>query len=257
MILHTIKHPLSARGLLLLFSSLAAIGLFVPSSPAYLPSLWRHYSNSYAGHSLGYWVRAVDGADDEVRRKAIFALGSMGEDAAESVPSLARIVREDANVNARIQASLALAKIGPAATSALPGLARSLDEDESPQVRMNCVIALSRMGSQARPAVAVLIRALQRRANRTNLATFAFTIQGMAAFVLGRATVGTTEGVAALIEALESAHTSSKRCLVAQALGEIGPPARPAVPLLLSLLDDQTPEVGACARESLRKIRGE
>ena len=72
------RHRLSVRGLLLVFSSLAAIGFFIPGSPAYLLPLWRHYSTSYAGHTLGYWVRAVDAADDELRLKAIMALGSIG-----------------------------------------------------------------------------------------------------------------------------------------------------------------------------------
>ena len=122
------------------------------------------------------------------------------------MPSLARILTEDDNGDARIQAALALGKMGPAAAAAIPALTRALDEDELPQVRMYSVLALSHQGTQARPAVAILIRAIQNRANRTNLARFTFTIQDMAALVLGRATVGTSEGVAVLIEALEPPH---------------------------------------------------
>jgi HEAT repeat protein len=251
------KHRHIVRNLFLAVSSVAGISLLVPGSPAYVPSLWRHYSNSYAGHSLGYWIRALEEADDEVRLKALFALGSIGQDAGEAAPLLARILTEDANVDLRVQAALALGKMGPAAIEALPALARALDQDESVHVRMYSVIALSHLGPQAQPAVAVLIRALQRRVNRTNLARFPFTIQDMAALALGRATAGSAEGVAALIEALDNARTTSKRLLVAEALGEIGPPAGPAVSHLRALLDDDTPEVRLAAEESLRKIRGE
>ena len=201
---------------------LAGIGLLIPVSPAYLPSLLVHYSHYYDGHSLGYWVRALNRPDAELRRRAIFALGAIGPDAAEAVPALAQ----------------------------------ALDRDKESAVRMNAAIALFELGLQARSAVPVLIKALRRRANRTNLATFPFTIQEMAALALGRATAGTPDGVAALIEALESAGTPSKRLVVARALGEVGAPARSAEPGLRTLLGDDSVEIREAAAEALRKITG-
>ncbi len=242
---------------LLVLSLLAGVGLAIPGSPAYLPSLLAHYTHYYDGHSLGYWLRALDGPDADIRRRAIFALGAMGLDAAEAVPALARILREDADAETRHQAAQALAKMAPASAAAVPDLARALDEDEEPLVRMNAAIALSRLGTQARPAVPVLIRATQRRANRTNLTTFSFTIQEMAALALGRATAGTSEGAAPLLEALQSARTANKRRLIARALGEIGPAGRAAEPQLRALLADENPEVREAAQESLQKIRQE
>lgn len=246
-----------ARKGLLIISLLAGTGLVIPGSPAFLPSLLVHYSHYYDGHSLGYWLRALGRPDPEIRRRAIFALGAMGPNAAEAVPVLARILREDADPEARHQAALALAKMAPVSAAAVPALSRTLDEDEVALVRMNAVIALSRLGTQARSAVPALIRATRRRANRTNLATFSFTIQEEAALALGRATAGTTEGIAVLMEELESARTSNKRRMLARALGEIGPPARVAESRLRSLIADDTPEVREAALESLRKIEGE
>lgn len=241
----------------LLVSLLAGIGLVIPGSPALLTSLLAHYSHFHSGHSLGYWVRALDRPDTEIRRRAIFNLGAIGPDAAEAVPELIRILTKDADPQLRQQAALALAKMAPASATAIPDLSRALDEDEEPRVRMNAAIALSQFGTQARPAVSVLIRAIQRRANRTNLGTFGFTIQEMAALALGRATAETTEGVAALLEALQSARTATKRCFIARALGEIGAPARVAKSQLRLLLANDNPDVREAARAALRKIGAE
>jgi HEAT repeat protein len=253
------RHRITTRralNVLFGFSFLAGIGLLIPRSPAYLPSLLVHYTHFQDGHSLGYWVRALDRPDAEVRRRAIFDLGAIGPDAAEAVPALATILTEDPDDEARHQAALALTKMGKASGAAVPALAKALDEDEQPAVRMDAAIGLARLGKLARPVVPVLIKALQRRSNRTTLGVFSFTIQEMAALALGRATAGTTEGVAALLEALADARTASKRLLVARALGEIGVTARAAAPRLRALLADDSREVREAAREALRKIMG-
>jgi HEAT repeat protein len=244
--------------LLFLFSALAGAGLFIPGSPAYLPTVGSHYSNFHFGHSLGYWVRVLESDDAELRRKAIHALGSIGPDAAEAVPTLARILSNDADTNARMQAALALVKIGPVSSDAVPALARALDEDESPQVRMNAALALSELGTQAREAVPVLLRAIKRRANRAKVATFACSIQDMAVLALGKATAGTSEGVAPLVEVLQSARSYSKRSAAVQALQAVGTPARPAEPLLLALLAEGISEsLRESVEDCLKTIRGE
>ena len=236
---------------------LAGLGLLVPGSPAYLPSLVGQYSRYQQGHSLGYWVRALGGTDPGVRRRAIFALGAMGPDAAEAAPALGTILTGDLDAEDRHQAALALAKMAPASGAAVPDLARALDGDEEPAVRMNAAFALGRLGGQSRPAVPALIRTMERRANRTNVDTFNCTIQEMAALALGRATAGGAEGVAPLTEALAAARTADKRRAVVRALGEVGPPARAAAPRLRALLADDSPEVRNAAEEALRKIEGE
>lgn len=235
---------------------LAGIGLLIPASPAYLPSLLVHYSHYQDGHSLGYWVRALNRPDAEERRRAIFALGAIGPDAAEAVPALATIMTEDPDRLTRHQAALALTKMAPASVAAVPALTQALDRDKEPVVRINAAIALFELGTQARPAVPVLLKALKRRANRTNLATFPFTIQEMAALALGRATAGTPDGVAALTEALAGARTPNKRLVVARALGEVGVPARSAETQLRTLLTDDSVEIREVAAEALRKITG-
>jgi HEAT repeat protein len=251
------KRWFTVRNVFIFASLLAGIGFLVPCSSAYLPSLLFHYSHYQEGHSLGYWVRALKQPNDEVRLQAIEALGGLGPDAAEVVPELAKILTDDPDDNTRHQAVMALAKIAPASAAAVPALARALDKDEVLVVRMDAAIALSRLGTQARPAVPILIRAMQRRGNRTNLTSFTFTIQEMAAIALGRVTAGTPDGVAALLEALQSARTASKRRLVANALGDVGAPSKEAEPSLRALLTDDSPEVRKAAKEALQKILGE
>jgi HEAT repeat protein len=196
----------------------------------------------------------LDRPDVNVRLQAIYAVGAIGSDAAEAVPVLTRILTADPDDDARKQAALALMKLAPASASAVPALARALDKDKALAVRMNAAIALSRLGPLARPAVPALIRASQSRMNRTNLGSFSFTIQEIAALALGRATAGTPEGVIPLVDALKSARTASKRRLVAQALAEVGAPAQEAAPLLRALLADDSPEVRETAKDALRKI---
>jgi HEAT repeat protein len=245
-----------APKLLFVLPLLAGLGLVVPGNPAYLPSLWAHYSHIQDGHSMGYWLRALGRPDAEVRRRAIVALGAIGPDAAQAVPALATMLTEDPDAGIRQQAALALVKMAPASGAAVPALARALDEDEEPAVRMNAALGLFRLSSQARPFAPVLIKALQRKANRIKVAQFGITIQEMAARALGRATADTPEGIAALTDALEGARTAQKRLYVARALGEIGAPARAAEAKLRGLLADDSPEVREAAEEALQQILG-
>jgi HEAT repeat protein len=235
---------------------LAGLGLVIPGSPAYAPPLVAHYATFQEGHSLGYWLRALRSQDEDVRHQAIFALGAIGPGAAEAVPTLAAIVADDPDVEARHCAALALAKMGPASRPAVPALAKALATDGEPAVRMNAVLALFTLGEASRPAVPVLIAALKRRANRTDLKTFTFTIQEMAALALGRATAGTAEGVPALTQALERARTARMRRLLARALAEVGPPAGAAEPRLRTLLHDENAEVRQAAKDALERIAG-
>jgi HEAT repeat protein len=242
------------RRLLFVFIPVAGIGLLIPGSPAFLPSLWSNYSQFYDGHSLGYWIRSLDRTDPSKRNRAIRALGAIGADAAAAVPGLASVLTEDPDEENRRQAALSLAKIAPASAEAVPALARALVEDSVAGVRMNAAIALGRLKTQAHPAVPALIKAIKNKANQTNLDTFTFTIQEMSALALAWATADTSEGVAPLIEILQSARGENQRLLLARALGEIGPPARSAEPQLRKLLNDDSAAVRGAAAAALRNI---
>jgi hypothetical protein len=242
--------------LLIVLWLLGGLAVLVPGSPVSLSALLVPRGGFYDGHGTRYWLRTLGSPDGEARGEAIFALGVIGPDQAEVVPGLARILVEDPDAEARHQAALAMLKMGPAARAAVPELARAL-ADEEPAVRMNAAVALARLGAEGRPAVPALIEAVERKGNRTNLGTFSFTIQEMAARARGRASAGSTAGVTVLTRALKAARSAQVRRGLARALGEVGPAARPAVPQLQALLRDETSEVRETAAEALKKIENE
>ena len=222
----------------------------VPGSPAYLPNLLVS-PGQYEGHPARHWVRAVDSPDPVARRQAIHALGAIGSE--EAVPALAAILTDDPDREMRGEASLALVKIGPAARAAVPALARSLSDPE-PHVRMNAAVALHRLGADGRAAVPELLRALGSEDNGVYLASYGVSIREMAALALGRTMPGTADGVPALIDALETASTTHGRRSYTAALGDVGPPALPAVPVLRLIREED--ELREEAREAIRKIQG-
>jgi HEAT repeat protein len=238
--------------------TLAAFSVLIPASPAYLPTLVSEgfFGRYHDGHSVGYWTDSLKSNDVELRRHAGFALGSIGADAGEAVPVLATVMLEDSDTETRCQAALALSKMVPASRSAVPALARALQDDE-PFVRMNAATALFRLRGSSQPAVPALIAGFKAPQNNVRLPLFRVTIQEMMALALGRASVGSADGVAVLKETLEvGAPPTRLRFIVARALGFIGAAAGPAVPQLTVLLKDDDPDVREAAREAIFKIEG-
>jgi HEAT repeat protein len=231
---------------------LSALAVLTPGSPVYLPTFFSS-AGQYGGHSTRHWVNALRSPDAEARRQAAHALGAIGAEAGETVPALSPLLVEDPDRTVRIEAALALSKMAPASRAAVPELGQAL-ADEEPFVRMNAALALLRLRAEARPAVPALIRALNDDANQTNLGSFSFTIQEIAAQALGRASAGSAEAVPALTAALDDARSEELQLAVVRALGEIGADARPAVPWLQALLDDNSKQVRAAAARALRSI---
>ncbi len=230
----------------------AGVIVLIPGTPAYLPNFFGSQGR-FEGRSARDWARDLGSPDPESRRKAANALGAIGPDAGEAVPALAAALRDDPDPQVRGDAALALAKMAPASRTAVPALAEALS-DENPLTRMNAALALFRLKEEARPAIPALTRAVKDPRNEQYLNTFAVTIREMAVLALGRAGAGTAEVVPALAEALEDARTDLARRAAAQALGEVGPEARPAVPQLRGLLHDENADVRLAVEEALRKI---
>jgi HEAT repeat protein len=244
------------------FVVLAGIALLlIPASPFYLPNLLDE-SGRYDDQTTSQWIEALDSKDAKVRYKAIFALGAIGNKAGEAVPALAKILAQDTDAEARHQAALALTKMAPASSAAVTELAQALS-DKVLYVRMNAAIALFNLRTKARPAVPALLKAVKDGSNKTNLNRFHWTIQEIAARALGRASAGSpesAEAVPVLMELLTAAlapdGTTGMRIAAAQALGEIGPPAKAAVPQLRTMLNEENPEIRRFAEEALESIEG-
>jgi hypothetical protein len=233
-----------------------ALAVLTPGSPIQLAAFVDVRGRYYDNHPPAYWIKALHSPDPRARHQALFALGSIGAEAEETVPEVAERLREDADEKVRGAAALALLKMAPASRSAVPALAQAL-EDAHLLVRMNAAMALLRLGVEARSAVPALIAALEDQDNQTNLGKFFSTIQEVVILALGKASAGDAEAVPALQAVLEDAASEETRSAVVRALGEIGPAARPALPRLQALLTEQNANVRQAAEEALRKIGGE
>jgi hypothetical protein len=206
----------------LILVAAAALGLFlawqfVPHHvfAVFLPKAWlpRGAGGYEDGHPTSHWLEALDSDDDETRAHAIHCLGAIGPDASEAVPKLAGLLVNSPSSKVRSEAALTLQKMVPDSRTAVGELAQAL-EDHEKLVRMNAAIALMRLDKDAKPAVPALIKALKDKSNRDNLQTFTFTIQEEVALALGRATAGTTDGVAPLLEELKAFHEETRGIVI-------------------------------------------
>jgi len=231
---------------------LAALALLLPFSPLYLPDVLTS-GPQYEGKSARRWTRVLNESEAKDRKAAAFALGSIGKDAGESVPELARILTDDPDRECRAEAALALTKMAPASKEAVPALMKALTDSE-PLVRLNAALALSKLDADARPAVPELITAMQSPENTTNAGAFHVTIQEMAALALARATAGTADAVPLLTAALEGAKTGDARISYLRALAYVGPEARTAAPQIRAAKKAGSKAVKEEADIALQKI---
>jgi HEAT repeat protein len=205
----------------------------------------------FGGQPADYWVHELKNADPKVRQVAVFNLGSIGSEAEEAVPEVCRLLK-DPDPRVRCDAVLALLKRYPASRGTAPALAEVL-EDDAPLARINAAITLNRLGLDARSAIPALLKALTDKKNDMWIPGFQLTIREAILQALGRASAGSTDGVAALTEALKD-ERGPCRAAAARALSEVGPEARTAVPLLKAALKDDDPKVRASAEAVLKKI---
>jgi HEAT repeat protein len=151
------------------------------------------------------------------RRNCAMLLGEIGADARGAAPSLARVMRDDNDTDARRNAARALAQVG--AYGAVPALTKAL-KDEAHTVRMAAAGALVQLGADPQTVLPVLTKALKSaRADE----------QVAAARILGD--LG-PEAVPALL-AIQNELVESDAQLgyyLLEALGRIGPEAKNVVP---------------------------
>jgi hypothetical protein len=106
----------------------------------------------------------------------------------------------------------------------------------------------------SRPAVPELTEAMKAAENEGVMFPFDISVQEVATVAIGRATGGTDDAVPLLMETLDGARSGRMRRAAARALGEVGASARPAMPRLQALLDDNDPETRDAARVALKLI---
>ena len=180
--------------------------------------------------------------DDRVRLHAALALGEMGPQAAEATPSLIQALKQR-NEMIATRAASALGKIGPPAKDAVPALIDALKAGDW-SLRCWAAETLGRIGPAAKAAVPALEEALKDEQARF------YAAEALAKLGLPE------KGLPVLIALLED-KSSSWREAAAEALGDIGPPAKAAIPALRGALKDEQAHVRKAAAEALKKIQAD
>ena len=182
----------------------------------------------------------------EVRRNAAEALGIMGPEAASAVPALIKALkRHDWSGNAQEKAAWALAQVGPTAREAVPALIELLARHKLSTVRREAALTLAAIGPDAVVALPALKKALADKNGFVRVA---------AAMALAR--VGQdTSGIPLIVEALTDQAIVGTR-VAADALAEIGPAAKAAVPDLTDALGDPASCARVAAARALWLIEG-
>jgi len=178
---------------------------------------------------------------EELRKAALDALASLGE---EAVPDVAKALKDERTA-ARLQACAILARIGPAAKKAAPALTAAL-KDKSPEVRAGAAAAIGALGAEGRSAVAALAPLLKDPEWR---------VRAAAAGALGGVGPEAKGAVKQLATALADAEPEV-RAAAATALGRIGREAKPAGPALEGLKADGNEAVRKAAEAALAAIGG-
>jgi HEAT repeat protein len=179
--------------------------------------------------------------DTYVSVTAAAALGTVAPDDPEFLAVLKGALRAN-DPSVRLRSVNYLKALEPAATAAVEELVRAIDDD-SDAVSTTAADALQRMGPKALPALADrLIRCTKPRARKS------------AADALAKLGTASSGAVGALIAALDDPDDDVVLA-AAEALGDVGVDAAPAVPRLLGWLnmDDRFRQRTAVA--ALEKIR--
>jgi HEAT repeat protein len=175
-------------------------------------------------------------------------LGENGPGAKPAVPALIETLK-DKERSPRIWTTIALASIGPEAKAAIPALTEASKNDEVDQVRWYAAVALVKIASE-KAAAPLLIEALNGPKTNDDY----LDVRRRAAEALGQLGPAGKVAVPALMEALNDKKYFDIRAAAATALGQIGPDAKAAIAALTAALKDKDESVRRAAAEAIKKI---
>jgi HEAT repeat protein len=186
-----------------------------------------------ANQLLPLLERHLKSTDRMERRQALYILGCTGDGAEKTVPSLCAALKSPDGWE-RALAVQSLGWVGPAAQVSVPMLIEELKASPNtnqPPVRLarQAAVALGRIGRAAAPALPLVQRLFEQETNwnlRCTLAVALCHIDG-----------DQTNALAFLTNGLATYEPAGDRWVAACELGNIGPDAKAAVPLLLAALD--------------------
>lgn len=189
-------------------------------------------------------------SDPALRGRVLEILAALGPAAKPAVDDLIKAL-SDSDPGTRGDAAAAIASIGPAAAAAVPHLAKMLADDEAQGAKYPAAYALGRIGPAAKPVVEQ-VRALAKSPDEV-LATVAVW---SALKIDPDDTSLLDQAIPALRKAVR-AQQEIVRLEAAVALGDIGPAAASAIPILeLVSEEDSSKPVRTAAANALAKIKG-
>ena len=183
------------------------------------------------------------------RLAALEILGALGPAAKPAVPEVTAILAAP-EVAVRSDAALALAGIGSGAAEAVTPLNEALAASDDPGLTCALAYALGSIGPAAAPALDTL------RKLATAPEPMVATVSVWAALKIDPDNSAMFETAVPLLRRAVSSDRELVRLEAAVALGDIGPAARSAIPILeLAAEEDSSRSVRQAAAEALRKIR--
>jgi HEAT repeat protein len=190
---------------------------------------------------VGELIEALASRNDQVRVLAAGFLQTLGPAARPAIGALVRVLGENDPV-LRDHAATALGKIGGPAWVAAPALVAAL-RDKDRVLRRHAARALADLGANARVGLSGMIGVLEDPALREDL---------IAAMVkMG------PDAVPLLVAALDDGEHYHARMAILRVLGEIGPAASEAKPMLAQLAaNNKYSSIRQAAREALENIQG-
>lgn len=203
-----------------------ALGQIGPAAAAAVPAL----------------AEALRRPEAHVRQQIADALGRIGPAARPAVSALLEVMR-DKRPEVRWRAAAAIGRIGSNESGCIAALAAML-KDEDPQVRDRVAEALGRMGRTAGQAEGEI--ELASRANRAADRVWPL-------FALAR---GSDRPVAAILSLANELlqDEAAARVAACQAVGLLGPLAKPAVPALAELVNSADGRLARAAIEALGEL---
>lgn len=173
-------------------------------------------------------VAALKSKDSEVRTQTYLALCDAGPKAAAAVPALIALLG-DPDLEVRGLAASVLGSVGKGVEATVPALIEATKQPDL-GVRTRAIDALESLGPEAAAASPTLLKLVQTGDKDTRAAAIA---------ALGKIKASEPEVIEALMAVAKKDVDPKTRGRAIRALGNIGGPAKEAVPFLGGLLKDR------------------
>jgi HEAT repeat protein len=185
--------------------------------------------------------------DPDCIESAVKALGRLGPPGKDAIPLLEESIKSGHDRRVRLAAAESLWKVTheadlPLAT--LTEIASDTAEDTLNMRKCEAVRIMGDMGAAAKEAAPICEQMLK---------TDDFNLRVTAAMALWKITGKIDKSLVVLVQTLPRADTSCQ-CEILKVLGEMGPSARKALPMVKALCNDTDDRVRRHAREAVKKI---